>query len=205
MLISPFIQGFGVSAGLIIAIGAQNAHVLTLGIKRHYPLSVALICSLCDALLIIAGVIGMGMLLEQFPNLTLIATVGGSVFLAVYGIKALFSAFKPQTLQIEESEDHPSFKLIIVSTIMVTLLNPHVYLDTMVLIGTVGGQYDGNQKLVFAFGAVLASFVWFFSLTWGANKLRPLFQSRQAWQILDGFVAITMLTLALLLLLSVNS
>ncbi|OMH25270.1 LysE/ArgO family amino acid transporter [Motiliproteus sp. MSK22-1] len=203
MLLSPFIQGFGVSAGLIIAIGAQNAHVLTLGIKRHYPLSVALVCSLCDALLIIAGVIGMGMLLDQFPEFKVLATLGGALFLFIYGIKAIRSAMLPKHLSLDKKTLNPSFALVMTSTLMVTLLNPHVYLDTMVLIGTIAGQYSGIEKAIFATGAVLASFGWFFSLSWGATKLRPFFQSTRAWQMLDLFVAFTMLTLSILLALSV--
>ena len=203
MLLSPFIQGFGVSAGLIIAIGAQNAHVLTLGIKRHYPISVALVCSLCDALLIVAGVVGMGMLLDLFPQFTVLATLGGALFLFIYGIKAIRSAMVPKYLGLDKKTLNPSFTLVMTSTLMVTLLNPHVYLDTMVLIGTIAGQYGGMEKAIFATGAVLASFGWFFSLSWGATKLRPFFQSARAWQILDLFVAATMLTLSTLLTLSV--
>ena len=203
MFLSPFIQGFGVSAGLIIAIGAQNAHVLTLGIKRHYPFSVALICSLCDALLIIAGVVGMGMLLDRFPELTVLATLGGALFLFIYGVKAIQSAMRPKQLAIKKETLLPSFKLVMASTLMVTLLNPHVYLDTMVLIGTIAGQYSGIEKITFASGAVLASFAWFFTLSWGATKLRPFFQSSRTWQILDSFVAVTMLTLSIFLLISI--
>ena len=203
MSLSPFFQGFGISAGLIIAIGAQNAHVLTLGIKRHYPLSVAFICSLCDAILILAGVIGMGLLLEQFPAITRWAAYGGALFLAIYGLRALLSALKTKTLTIGDNAVQPSFRMIIISTLMVTLINPHVYLDTMVLIGTVSGQYAGDAKVVFAVGAILASFSWFFTLSWGAGKLRPLFQSTTAWRVLDLLVGVTMLTLSVLLVRSV--
>ncbi len=202
MSFTPFLQGFGISAGLIMAIGAQNAHVLSLGIKRQHPFAVALICSLCDALLIIAGVLGMGMLLAYFPQFALYARWGGALFLAAYGLLALRSALAPKGLEPEAQANPPSFKLIIATTLMVTLLNTQVYLDTLVLIGTVGSQFREVERLVFTSGAVLASFIWFFSLAWGARKLSPWFKSPHAWRILDLLVAAIMLTLAASLLLA---
>ncbi len=205
MLTTAFIQGFGVSAGLIIAIGAQNAHVLSLGIRQQHPMAAALICSFFDAILIIAGVLGMGLLLEQFPSLNLYASLGGALFLGIYGVRALRSAAFPGTLTPSESELPGSLKLVVISTLMVTLLNPHVYLDTMILIGTVGGRYSATDQLLFIAGAALASCSWFFTLAWGGRKLRPLFSSPGAWRILDLIVAMTMLTLSVLLLQSAFS
>lgn len=184
----PFTQGFLTSAGLIIAIGAQNAFVLSQGLTRKFNLLIATICCTTDALLIIAGVLGMGLLISENPTLLLITALGGAIFLTIYSIRALLSAFSKEALKTEQRA-LPNVKVAIVTTYAITLLNPHVYLDTLVLIGSIGGQYPAIQQSWFILGAALASVVWFFTLSLGAKKLGPLFESPKAWQTLDLFVA----------------
>ncbi len=188
---TPLTQGFLTSAGLIIAIGAQNAFVLAQGLTRRFNLVIAAICSSTDALLITAGVLGMGLLIAESPRLMLIAALGGALFLTAYGLRALRSALSSNSLRASE-RSLPDLRTAIIATYAITLLNPHVYLDTVVLVGSIGGQFPGAEQVWFIVGASLASVLWFFTLSLGARSLAPLFESPKAWRMLDGFVALVM-------------
>lgn len=198
-MISPFIHGLGTGGSLIIAIGAQNAFVLSNGIKKNHNLTIALICSLCDAILICAGVAGMGAAVSAHPVLGMATLYGGVLFLWWYGCNALISAFRGgQSTTLVQTPT--SLGAAISTTLAITLLNPHVYLDTMVLMGSIGSQFTGSRQLFFTSGAVLASFIWFFSLSFGSRALAPLFSSEFAWRVLDSLVGTTMIFIGLLLL-----
>lgn len=194
-MLLAFIQGFGVSGGLIVAIGAQNAFVLSQSIRRNHHLLIALICSLCDAALIVAGVGGMGSVLASQPVLTHAATWGGAIFLIGCGYRAFRSALKGGQLEPDQDISR-SLKSVVSITLAVTLLNPHVYLDTVVLLGSISAQIPVGSRWFFGAGAVSASFVWFFTLGLGGQMLAPFFRNRSAWKILDGTVCVTMWAVA---------
>jgi len=190
-----FIQGFGIGGGLIVAIGAQNAFVLSQGVRRSYPLTIALICSLCDAALILLGIAGVGGLVAGNPLLGQITAWGGAAFLVWYGALSLRSAIKGGTLEADGGCTS-SLRAVVTTTLALTLLNPHVYLDTLVLLGSISGQFAGAQRWLFGVGAISASFLWFFSLSLGAGLLAPLFRKKIAWRILDGMVCLVMWSIA---------
>lgn len=194
-----FLQGMGTGAGLIIAIGAQNAFVLSQGVRKQHNWLVALICSFCDALLIFLGAAGVGTAVASSPMLREIAGWGGAMFLGYYGWRALQRARDAGTLQTTETV-YTSRLAVISATLAVTLLNPHVYLDTLVLLGGISGQFSGNGRYLFAGGASSASFLWFYGLSLCGVILAPLFKSRVAWRILDGLVCLTMWGIAIQLL-----
>lgn len=196
-----FLQGFGTGGGLIIAIGAQNAFVLSQGIKRNYPLIIATICIVCDATLIAIGVAGVGTAVAASPLLSNLATWGGSAFLFWYGFSSLKSAIKGGSLD-PSSDAIPALKPIIITTLTLTLLNPHLYLDTVVLIGSISGQFPADERFFFGAGAICASIVWFLSLSFGARLLSPIFKKELAWRILDIIICCIMWTIAVLLILN---
>ncbi len=191
-------------ASLIIAIGLQNAFVLRQGLKERHIFITALTASLCDATLIAAGVLGFGVIVESMPALITYITWGGAAFLTAYGIKSFISALKPKTMEEQTAKGllkNDSARATIALILGVSLLNPHVYLDTVVLLGGLSASYAGTGKYIFGIGAVLSSFVWFFGLAYGARFLAPLFQKPKAWQILDIIIGIIMLLIALSLVL----
>lgn len=192
-----FGQGLGLGAALIIAIGAQNAFVLRQGLKRQGVFLAALVCTLCDVLLIALGVAGLSSLISSRPLLTAIAAWGGALFLFVYGLRALVSALKPGQLEAETAPSPTSRRDVVLTTLAVSLLNPHVYLDTVVLLGSVGGQFAGVSRLSFGLGAATASSLWFFGLAYGAQRLGPLFRRPLAWRVLDVLIALVMWSIAL--------
>lgn len=188
----PVIGGFLTGAGLIIAIGAQNAYVLEQGIKGQHRFLVPFICSVCDVCLIFIGLTGMGALIELHPGLRYYSAVGGALFLGVYGVKALYSAIVPHDMVEEPSESTAIQGTVISTTLALTLLNPHVYLDTIVLMGAVGGQYGSTGKYYFGLGASFASILWFYLLSFSGSLLSPFFHNKATWRILDGLIALTM-------------
>lgn len=196
---SAFFTGLATGAGLIIAIGAQNAFVLSQGLRRQYHWHIAGICSLIDTLLIAAGVAGMGALISSSPQLLNIVTWAGGLFLLVYGGQALRAAIRPEHLEASQRK-FASLRAALLTALALSLLNPHVYLDTVVLLGSIGGRYPDQGRYWFAAGAALFSFVWFFGLSLGARWLAPLFRSPMAWRMLDLLVCLMMWTLAGLLL-----
>ena len=194
-------KGMGTGAGLIIAIGAQNAFVLTQGLRRQYHWPIAGICSLFDAICITLGAAGMGVLVSQSPVLLEITKWGGALFLGWYGLNAFRSAFEDNSLK-GESRGVSTLKQAVITTLAITALNPHVYLDTVVLLGSIGSQQAEGLQIWFTVGAVCASFIWFFSLSFGARWLAPLFAKPIAWRILDLTIALVMWSIALSLVLN---
>jgi len=197
---SVMLQGFLTGGGLIVAIGAQNAFLLTQGVRRQYHWPVALLCSLSDALLIGLGVVGMGALISDSPILLQLARFGGALFLFYYGLRALRSALKPVGLG-GNGRGARSLKSALLTTLAVSLLNPHVYLDTVVLVGGIATQHGEQLRYWFGAGAVVASFSWFMLLGIGAPRLAPLFRSPHAWRVLDGIICLVMWSIAARLLL----
>jgi L-lysine exporter family protein LysE/ArgO len=199
--IVAFAQGIGLGGGLIVAIGAQNAYVLRQGLRREFPFAVATVCFACDLALIGLGAGGFGSLVAAFPALTKVAAWGGAAFLAWYGLRALRSALKPGALEADRGPaGTPSRGRAVVTALALSLLNPHVYLDTVVLIGGIAGQYALAERPWFAAGAMSASFLWFYGLVVGARWLAPLFKKPVAWRILDLLIAAVMWSIALSLL-----
>jgi L-lysine exporter family protein LysE/ArgO len=194
-LISPALAGFGLGLGLIIAIGAQNAFILRQGLMRRHVFVLCLVCALADAALIAVGVAGFGTLVASSPVLIAIATLGGAVFLVVYGIVAFRRALHPAALKAAGGEDG-SLSAALFTCLAFTFLNPHVYLDTVVLVGSLSAQYAGAARASVGLGAVVASFVWFFALGYGARLLAPVFARPLAWRVLDTMIGLLMLALA---------
>lgn len=195
-----FIQGFVLGFSLILAIGAQNAFVLQQGIRRQHVFAVALTCAICDAVLIIAGVAGFAVAVEVVPAFVPVLRFGGAAFLIVYGALAVRSAWRGSAGLQAKGDDAPSLRSVLLTVLALTWLNPHVYLDTVVLVGSVAQSYD-TAKPIFALGACVASFTFFFSLAYGARLLAPLFARPMAWRILDLLVAAMMWTIGATLLL----
>lgn len=194
-----YAHGFGAGAGLIIAIGAQNAYVLTQSIRRNHHLLVCLVCSLCDAALISLGVLGVGELVAASPLLLGPAAWGGAAFLGWYGWGALRAALRGGALeQLETGMD--GARRIVAATLAVSLLNPHVYLDTVVILGSVSGQHAGPGRYLFGLGAMTASFIWFYGLGLGGRMLAPVFRRPATWRVLNGLVCLTMWGIAASLL-----
>lgn len=194
-MLSPFFSGFLIGAGLIIAIGAQNAFVLRQGIRREHVFVLALICSAADALLIVLGVIGLGALIERFPALLNAVTLFGIAFLIWYGWQALRRALNPAAMTMAEDRAMPLSKAVL-TCLTLTFLNPHVYLDTVILVGSLAAPYSGGARMTYTLGAVTASFAWFFALGYGARVLTPLFAKPLAWRILDFGIAGIMFSIA---------
>ena len=193
-------KGLATSAGLIVAIGAQNAFVLTQGLRREYHWPIAGICSFFDALFITLGIAGMGALVSESPTLLSITQWGGALFLGWYGLRSFRAAFQDNSLK-SESRGIRNLTHAILTTLAITLLNPHVYLDTLGLIGAISVQFTtAALKSIFAIGAVTSSFVFFFGLGYGARLLAPVMQSAKAWQILDVLIGLVMWALAFKLL-----
>ena len=194
------LQGFGLGASMIIPIGAQNAYVLNQGIKRNHNLTTATICSLLDTLFISLGIFGGGAILSQNELLLTSVTLGGIAFLTVYGLLSLRSAFRTRTSDESKGEILARGKrTVILGALAVTVLNPHLYLDTVVILGSIGGQFEGNDRIAFAMGTILASFVWFYSLSLGAAKLGPTLSKPKVKKGIDIAVATMMFAIALVL------
>lgn len=189
------ISGFLLGASLIVAIGAQNAFILRQGLLREHVFVLCLVCSLADAVLIAAGAGGFGTIVAAHEGLIRIVSLAGAAFLAVYGVLALRRALHPHAMQVSRDGGTPLGKALL-TCLSFTFLNPHVYLDTVVLLGGISGRYAGDARLAFAAGAMLASFAWFFGLGYGARLLQPLFARPLAWRVLDGLIALVMFTLA---------
>lgn len=198
-MLSIYLQGFVLTAGLIIAIGAQNAFVLSNAVRGNRPLLIAGLCILGDLLLIGLGLAGVGSLVAANPALMRFAACGGALFLAVYGALALRSALRGSAGLQTGDVVVPTRRALVLSTLAVTFLNPHAYLDSLVLIGGIGGQFPFDQRLVFGAGALSASVAWFCTLGFGGPFLAPLFRKRSAWRLLDGLVCLIMWGLALTL------
>ena len=190
---SPLILGFIASFTLIAAIGAQNAFVLRQGIRREHVLPVVALCTVSDIVLISAGIAGIGALISAHPGALNIAKFGGALFLIGYGLLAARRARRPSSLS--PSEKAPARLIeVLVTCAALTFLNPHVYLDTVVLLGALANEHR-DERWLFGVGAVTASAVWFVGLGLGARRLAGLFATPMTWRILDGFIAIMMVGL----------
>ncbi|MCA0929017.1 LysE/ArgO family amino acid transporter [Ruegeria profundi] len=191
---ASLIAGFTLGFSLILAIGAQNAFVLRQGLRREHVLPLCLTCAASDALLIAAGVAGFGALAEALPWFETVMRYGGAIFLTWYGLRSLQSAWRGGAVMDVSEGQRASLRSVLLTVLAFTWLNPHVYLDTVVLIGSISAQYD--DRMAFAVGAMLSSFVFFFSLGYGAGVLSPVFARPRAWQVLDSIIGIVMLGIA---------
>jgi L-lysine exporter family protein LysE/ArgO len=194
--------GFLLGLSLIIAIGAQNAFVLRQGLRREHVFVVVAICALSDLVLITLGIAGAGAVFDQLPWLIDVVRWAGAAFLATYGVLAARRALRPAPAGLEGDKGRSGITLAtaIATGLALTWLNPHVYLDTVVLLGSIGSTH-GDGRWAFAVGAGIASILWFAALGFGARLLAPLFARPLAWRILDGIIAVVMLGLAVMLVL----
>ena len=196
---ADFVAGFLSGTALIIAIGAQNAFVLRQGIRREHVLPIVLVCAVADALLIAAGIAGLGALIQFTPLLLRVARYGGAAFLLFYGWTAARRVLQPHALLVDIHEGS-TLAAAMATCLTFTFLNPHVYLDTVILLGALASQRGDPGRWVFGAGAAIGSVVWFFSLGFGARFLAPVFRKPVAWRVLDGLIALVMVGLGLSLL-----
>lgn len=195
------LAGLGLGLSLIIAIGAQNAFVLRQGLRREHVGAVVTVCALSDAVLITAGVAGAGALIEGRPVLLDVVRLAGAAFLVAYGLLAARRALRPRALTAEGPGGPGTAAAAVTTALALTWLNPHVYLDTVVLLGSIAQSHEGRQWW-FAAGAVAGSVLWFTALGYGARLLRPLFARPRAWQLLDAAIAVVMVAIAASLVVS---
>jgi L-lysine exporter family protein LysE/ArgO len=192
MIFSAMLQGVILGAGMIIPLGAQNAYILGQGINRNHHLLAATLCIVCDIALIWAGIFGVSVLINSSELLTLIITWGGILFLGVYGLVSFKAVLSNR---YEQSNNHSVFKskkVVIATTLAVTLLNPHVYLDTVMILGSVGSQFKGNAQLAFGVGTIIASILWFYGLATGAAKMGPFLAQPKVLRVIDFVVGCIM-------------
>ncbi|WP_136515408.1 LysE/ArgO family amino acid transporter [Geomonas edaphica] len=195
--LSPLLSGFGLGAGLIIAIGSQNAFVLRQGLKRQYVFTVCTICFLCDSLLISLGAGGFSSVVAASPLFMKLTLWGGVLFLFAYGLRAFAAALRPGLLEAEDgTASEVPLRQVVLMTVSFSLLNPHAFLDTVLLLGSLAGQYPGLSRLAFALGAMAASLTWFYGIGYGARLIAPFFRKPQAWRMLDIMVGCTMWVIA---------
>jgi L-lysine exporter family protein LysE/ArgO len=199
LMVSAVIAGFLLGGSLIVAIGAQNAFVIRQGVLKSHIFWVCLFCSVCDAVLIWAGVFGLGALIKALPLFVPVMTYGGAAFLIWYGIKAFRRALHPSGMGAN-AEQAGTLASALMACAAFTLLNPHVYLDTVILVGSIANARAAGEQMPFAAGASLASFAWFFALGYGAKALGPWLGQPRVWRVIDFCIAGVMLLLALKLL-----
>lgn len=200
MNIPVFGTGLVTGLSLIVAIGAQNAFVLRQGLRNEHVFAVCLICGVSDALLITLGVTSFRQIAALLPWLDPIMRYGGAAFLIWYGAKSLYSALRSsEALAVQEGAGSASVRTVLLTCLALTWLNPHVYLDTVVLLGTISTRFPGSEAS-FAVGAVTGSLLFFFSLGYGATWLRPIFSKPASWRILETFITLTMWLIAFNLL-----
>jgi len=193
------LAGLSAGASLIIAIGAQNAFVLRQGLRKDHVLAIVAVCALSDVVLILAGIAGIGAIIEQAPIALVIVRIAGGLFLIGYAILAAKRAIRPGALGATGGASI-SLPVAVSTALALTWLNPHVYLDTLLLLGSLAANYGADGRWWFGAGAAVASILWFSALGFGARYLGRLFAKPIAWRVLDAIIAIVMLTLAVLLL-----
>lgn len=194
--LSTYLSGLGLGAGLIMAIGAQNLHVLRTGLRREHVGLTVLACIVVDATLIALGVAGMGAAVQASPLLLSLARWGGAAFLLWYGLRSWRAVFASGALKVEADRARSTTGQALTSVLALSLLNPHVYLDTVVLLGAIGGSFPPAQRPWFAAGAMCASAIWFSALGFGATRLSGLFARPVAWKWIDALAGTTMLALS---------
>ncbi|MFC0624859.1 LysE/ArgO family amino acid transporter [Kribbella deserti] len=195
------LTGFAMTLSLIVAIGAQNAFVLRQGLRREHVVPIVLVCALSDALLIAGGIAGLGALISGHPTALTITRYAGAAFLFGYALFAARRAIRPSALAPADQAPTTLTRALL-TCLAFTYLNPHVYLDTVVLLGALANQQGETGRWYYGLGSVAASFAWFFSLGFLARRLGPLFAKPRAWQLLDTAIALIMTTLAVTLLTS---
>ncbi len=195
------LEGFALGGGLIIAIGAQNAYVIRQGVRGERVFYIATLCFLSDALLIVIGAAGVGAVIASDDLLRTVAAWGGAFFLGVYGIKSAYAVFNPEPMELSDGVDGgQGIWKITLTTLALTYLNPHVYLDTVVLVGGVAAQYGFGERLFFTSGAIIASCCWFYGLAVGSLRVARFFQTERGAQVLDGLVCLVMWSVAVSLI-----
>lgn len=201
MNLAILLQGMGLGASLIVPIGAQNAYVLNQGIKKQHHLTIAAVCSILDVIFISIGVFGGGHLISSRPLLLDILTIGGVAFLSFYAFLSLRSALRPsETSESNNTQLAKGRTAAIGGALAVTLFNPHLYLDTIVILGSIGGQFSETDRLSFAVGSISASFIWFYGLSMAAARFSPILSQVRVRQCIDMIVGIFMLFIAAQLL-----
>ena len=195
------VSGLLAGLSLIVAIGAQNAYVLRQGLARRHVGLVVTVCACSDAILIMAGVAGLGALIQHAPAVLTVVTYAGAAFLLGYGVLAARRAVRGERIEQTEDAGQGRWQTVLLTALALTWLNPHVYLDTVLLLGSMAAGH-GEDRWWFALGAVLGSVLWFSALGFGARLLVPLFRRRRSWQVLDGIIAVVMVALAVQLLLA---
>ncbi|MET4576724.1 LysE/ArgO family amino acid transporter [Ottowia thiooxydans] len=201
MFLTAATAGFLTGAGLIVAIGSQNAFVLRQGLKHSHVGLVVAVCAIGDIALILAGVGGMGAIIREWPDLLELLRLGGAAFIGWNGLQAALRAWRGGAALSAQQSNEKNWRRVLLAGLAFTFLNPHAYIDTMVLIGSLSTRYTGDVSWAFGLGACVASVVWFAALGFGARLLQPAFRNPMAWRVLDASVAVSMLMLCVLLLL----
>ena len=199
MINASLLLGLSTGLSLIVAIGAQNAFVLRQGIRREHILLTVVLCALSDVVLIFAGITGVGMVVERAPWILTIARIGGAIFLICYAFFALRRAIAPSGMDSSSTSAPTTAWSVAATALMLTWLNPHVYIDTVLLLGSIGAS-QGEASGAFAVGAMLASVLWFAALGYAARFLSRFFAKPTAWRVLDGLICIFMSSFAIMLL-----
>lgn len=200
-MLHTYLQGFAIGLSLIVAIGAQNAFVLKQGLKKQAVFWVCFVCALSDSILVVLGITGFSTVIQLYPELVGFAKWAGAVFLLWYGLQHAIQAFKSNQSLHAGSQNEIQLSKIIIVCLALTWLNPHVYLDTVVLIGSISTQFE-QTKLYFALGVITASWFFFFSLGYGARVLIPVFANPKAWKVLDVVIALIMWSIAISLIMT---
>ena len=200
-MLHTYLQGFAIGLSLIVAIGAQNAFVLKQGLKKQAVFWVCFVCALSDSILVVLGITGFATVIQLYPELVGFAKWAGAVFLVWYGLQHAIQAFKSNQSLHAGSQNEIQLSKIIIVCLALTWLNPHVYLDTVVLIGSISTQFE-QTKLYFTLGVITASWLFFFSLGYGARVLIPVFANPKAWKVLDVVIALIMWSIAISLIMT---
>ena len=200
-MLHTYLQGFAIGLSLIVAVGAQNAFVLKQGLKKQAVFWVCFVCALSDSILVVLGITGFATMIQVYPDVVGFAKWAGAVFLLWYGLQHARQAFNSNQSLHAGSQNEMQLSKIIMVCLALTWLNPHVYLDTVVLIGSISTQFE-QTKLYFALGVITASWLFFFSLGYGARVLIPVFANPKAWKVLDVVIALIMWSIAISLMMT---
>lgn len=195
-MLEVYLQGVLLSAGLIIAIGAQNAYVLKQGVQNNHVFAVATICFLCDFVLMSLGILGVGAFVAQNDLLQLTLAGAGMLYILWFALQSFLSIRQTQSMELRRLEAPGTIKMAVIGALAITLLNPHVYLDTVVIIGGIAGTLEAEHKPLFLMGVLTSSAVWFYGLAYGARKLAPIFRKPITWQVLNFLIGLMMLFIA---------
>ena len=195
-MLEVYFEGVLLSAGLIIAIGAQNAYVLKQGVQNNHLFAVATVCFLSDFVLMSLGILGVGTFVAHNKILQLLLAGGGMLYILWFALQSFLSIWQTQSMELRRSDTPGTVKAAILGTLAITLLNPHVYLDTVVIIGGIAGTLEATHKPLFLLGVLTSSAIWFYGLAYGARKLAPLFRKPITWQILNFLIGLMMLFIA---------